>query len=124
MVHTAAHWIGRNSAPTLGSDEDVGNRLTFGLGLSVGEAIAPILIIETLERLSLIRRKYDLYREPLPDHQNMIWGDFVTQRPEPLPEVVYDLAFTSYGVQFMRACQGPVSSSPPACETSDVKPLG
>jgi hypothetical protein len=40
-----------SAVPTLGSDADVENRLTFGFGLSVGEAITPIMVIEALEHL-------------------------------------------------------------------------
>ena len=165
-----------STGTTLGSDEDVSYRLTFGLGLVEGELIAPTLIIETLERLGLIRREYDLDRNPsirdmypnylippasvspmfttpqavwdaaanaMPRTSEslplMVYGtpgftaddttwNMPTNRadrtPEPLPKVIYDLAFTSYGIQFMRACQGPVSLVPEASRSSDIHPLG
>jgi hypothetical protein len=114
---------------TLGSPEEISYTLTFGLDLKVGESIAPVLLLETLERLGLIRREYDLYRDPAAaeplDFGKVDYGKIVTgartigelvrtvrsQEPEPLPTVVYHLAFTSYGIQFMRSCEGPVPSS-------------
>jgi hypothetical protein len=121
-VQVLYDFLTESGAPTLGSDLDVESRLIFGLGLAVGESIAPVLIMETLERLGLIRRKYDLHRNPNlestyvfpvePFHpQSQVfgatWRSYNSASPEPLPEVIYDFAFTSYGVQFMRACQGP-----------------
>lgn len=108
--------------PTLGSESTVSTLLVTGLGLAEGESIAPILIIETLERLGLIRRKYDLQSPAAGDFLHDLLGGTGRRYPqapaasffgdsslEPLPEVIYEWEFTSFGVQFMRACQGPVS---------------
>jgi hypothetical protein len=119
-------YLNQTFASTLGSDEEVARTLALGVGLGIGESIAPKLVIETLERLGLIRREYDLDRNPVvtpdyPRYVNMIfptrtWNsgdDFVSpvsSKTEALPKVIYDLAFTSYGIQFMRACQGPLPS--------------
>lgn len=129
---------------TLGSHEDVSNMITFRLGLAVGEAIAPDLILETLERLGLIRREYDLQKNPplrqmfiMPDFPHYVvtsppiavqgietlYGSPDPKIPEPLPKLIYELTFTSYGIQFMRACQGPVPTTGPTDEPSAVSPF-
>ena len=132
-------YLAESGASSFGSDEDASYRLADGLGLAVGESIAPTLILETLERLGLMRREYDLYKipsisnpslmasylntissmplisvigEPFTNRSNQgeaytIFDDQSAKDQEPLPKVIYNLVFTSYGIQFMRACQGP-----------------
>jgi hypothetical protein len=46
-------------------------------------------------------------------------GDKEEAEKEPLPKVRFDLVFTSYGIQFMRACQGPAQSVVPNPYTAD-----
>lgn len=125
VLYTAQ--IASNSR-SLGYPRDVSRFLSLEVGLTDGESIAPVLVLDTLERLGLIRREYDLQKVQtmgnfysIPEFfpvsksssANNLYasilgiGDYTKTNTERLPEVVYVLAFTSYGFQFMRACEGP-----------------
>jgi hypothetical protein len=77
---------------------------------------------ETFERLGLIRREYDLRQGPA----NLIDQFFISAKTQTqvspfynhrtkddLPELTYELRFTEYGVQFMKACRGPKKDDEP-----------
>jgi len=120
----------RNS-PFLGPAATVHFFLMEGVCVEPDVSISPGLIVETLERLGLLRREYDLlpavsspfvfhkldseetalpggmsYFEVSNAHRSMT-TPFDDEKPQ--PEITYELAFTSYGTQFMRACLGPTS---------------
>lgn len=74
---------------------------------------------DTFERLGLIRRQYDLQQRRKPITHGLIvddgqratppsttWSGTIGDLGNP-PELTYKFEFTEYGVQFMKACQGP-----------------
>jgi hypothetical protein len=68
-------------------------------------------MLETFERLGVMRRRYDLqaphqpfWRQNLLPRANLVFGQGYK---EPLPELTYKYEFTEYGIHFMRACRGP-----------------
>lgn len=109
---------------TLWDQEQVNYVMTFGLQMAVGESIAPTLVTDTFERLGLIRRSYDLQPGSEDTTNNSVFKSFSNlaggltymnylpnyldpPKGDPLPKLTYHLAFTSHGLQFMRACIGP-----------------
>ena len=74
------------------------------------------LLTETFERLGLIRREYELtkVRRNLSDFKEaMLAGSteigvaYLSREVTKLPELDYELEFTKYGLEFMKACKGP-----------------
>jgi hypothetical protein len=95
-----------------------GFKLT-GFDSSVSGALtAPMrLKVETFERLGLIRREYDLqeggrsaldrfFRDSV--QKGQLYNFSTSRRKGELPEITYEFGFTEYGVQFMKACRGPL----------------
>ena len=77
--------------------------------------------IKTFERLGLVDKEYKL-QEAAGSHFYKAMRDsaqragtsyvppFVTQALERPPDLSYEFRFTEYGIQFMKACQGPTKT--------------
>jgi hypothetical protein len=76
--------------------------------------------METFERLGLIRREYDLresssasYARSMRDmarQQGAFLPPYLAETAERPPALTYEFQFTEYGVEFMKACHGPVQT--------------
>ena len=108
----------------LGSEYELSHRISVSISLPEDSTSAARLKIETFERLGLIRREIELYHAGKNPQPKMGVSPFIFPRPgisplppewlsrnernwpEPLPEVSWQFVFTSYGIQFMNACEG------------------
>ena len=78
---------------------------------------------ETFERLGLIRRRYDIQQRRKPVTHGLVVDGGQVSAPSPTiwpvtigglgdpPELTYEFEFTEYGVQFVKACQGPTTDA-------------
>ena len=109
------------------------NSLTLSTDGPEPHSTTEILTTETFERLGLIRREYDLQERENPffgtfllgpGYSEPMFGNLGTRGKGKLPELTYEFKFTEYGIQFMKACRGPVKKHTSNKASAGSPPFG
>jgi hypothetical protein len=117
----------------IGSEEDLVDLIAAGLGHDVIEIVPAFMTLDTFQRLGLLRREYgiqvdgislinDTLTNYFQDHPRSVAPfsePYLTHFPSATqedesnsdPQLTFELTFTVYGMEFMRACQGPISAA-------------